>query len=586
MLIIHKIQPPVCHCSPVVYNDTMKGFVSIIFTIFLSLFFIATVFFVQADELDDINKQLDELNKSLSSSKVATALNEQELAKLNSQLDAIKSQVVQIETDIKKKELDIRAGDNKLKEQKKLLDQRIASLYKNRGKQQDALLQLLVTDNLSIFLKQFTYQQTLLDSDRRSIVRVVFLVKDLEERKLALEEEKERLIPIKEAVAKQSDFLYGEVASAKEYEGHLQQQIVQLSAKQQEILSQRLASLNLPQSLGAGPLICTDDRNRNPGFGNAIAFFTFGIPHRIGMSQYGANGRANAGQSHEDILRAYFNNISFENRNARIKVQGFGEMDLEEYMLGIYEMPNSFHIEALKSQAVAARSYALAYTNNGANEICTTQSCQVYKGGNKGGTWEQAVKETAGKVMVADGQPITAWYASTAGGYTFTNDVVWGGSQRSWTKNLQDGAGPYNGFQDVISNAYDRDSPCMYAAQGWRDEYDKSAWLKSEEVADIVNTLLLVKKDSSTAENLYQTDKPNPAGKETWSAEKVRSELGSSAITTVNDISVSADFGSGRTSTVTINGISFGGSEFKDRFNLRAPANLQIVGPLFNVERR
>src|SRR3990167_8256990 len=117
------------------------------------------------------------------------------------------------------------------------------------------------------------------------------------------------------------------------------------------------------------------------------------------MSQYGANGRANAGQSHEDILRAYFNNISFENRNARIKVQGFGEMDLEEYMLGIYEMPNSFHIEALKSQAVAARSYALAYTNNGANEICTTQSCQVYKDSPKGGKWEEAVRATEGEVM-------------------------------------------------------------------------------------------------------------------------------------------------------------------------------------------
>ena len=110
----------------------MKRFASIIFTIFLALFIGATVFFVRADELDDINKQLDELNKSLSSSKAATAMNEQELAKLNSQLDSIKAQVAQIETDIKKKELDIRAGDERLKDQKALLDQRIASFYKNR----------------------------------------------------------------------------------------------------------------------------------------------------------------------------------------------------------------------------------------------------------------------------------------------------------------------------------------------------------------------------------------------------------------------------------------------------------------------
>ncbi|KKU34644.1 MAG: hypothetical protein UX50_C0015G0016, partial [Candidatus Beckwithbacteria bacterium GW2011_GWA1_46_30] len=37
---------------------------------------------------------------------------------------------------------------------------------------------------------------------------------------------------------------------------------------------------------------------------------------------------------------------------------------------------------------------------------------------------------------------------------------------------------------------------------------------------------------------------------------------------------------------VTVDGVAFTGSEFKDWFNLRAPANIQIVGPLYNVERR
>ena len=141
--------------------------------------------------------------------------------------------------------------------------------------------------------------------------------------------------------------------------------------------------------------------------------------------------------------------------------------------------------------------------------------------------------------------------------------------------------------------AYDKESPWFYCDWGARPEYNKTAWLKTDEVADIVNTLLLVKRDSGTAENLYQTDKSNPAGKETWSADKVKSELrnrGGSAYNSVSDISVSADFGSGKSSTVNVNGDagsnSFSASEFKDRFNLRAPANLQIVGPLFNVEKK
>ncbi len=558
----------------------MKRFVLIVFGIFLTLFIGATIFFVKADELDDINKQLDELNKSLSSSKAATALNEQELAKLNSQLDAIKAQVAQIETDIKKKELDIRAGDAKLKEQKELLDQRIASFYKNRGKQQDALLQLLVTDSLSIFLKQFTYQQTLLDSDRRTIVRIVLLVRDLEEKKQELENEKEKLIPIKEAVAKQSDFLSGEVASAKEYEGQLQQQIVQLSAKQQEILSQRLAGLNIPRSAGTSVRGCSDDRGVDPGFSSAIAFFTYGAPHRNGLNQYGAFGRAKAGQNEEQMLSEYYPGMNLKkdyDQNAQVNVDGHGTFTIEDYVKRIYEVPNDWGdqggMAALKAQAVAARTYALNKMQR-IGSICTTEACQVFKPEPKGGNWEQAVNATAGWVLMDGGGPGFTEYASTHGGYILNIGKF-------------DGSGGNPGsFSELNERAYDKESPWFYCDWGARPEYNKTAWLKSEEVADIVNTLLLVKRDSSTAENLYQTDKSNPAGKETWSAERVRSELGGSALTGIGDISVSADFGSGKTTTVTVNGISFSGSEFKDRFNLRAPANLQIVGPLFNVERR
>ena len=570
-----------CHHFPVGYNDSMKRFATIIFSIFFISFIGATVFFVRADELDDINKQLDELNKSLSSSKAATALNEQELAKLNSQLDAIKVQVAQIETDIKKKELDIRVGDERLKDQKELLDKRIASFYKNRGKQQDALLQLLVTDSLTIFLKQFAYQQTLLDGDRRTIVRIVLLVRDLEEKKKTLEVEKEKLIPIKEAIAKQSDFLSGEVAKSKEYEGQLQQQIVQLTARQQQILAERLASLNIPRSAGTSVRGCTDDRSVDPGFSSAIAFFTYGAPHRNGLNQYGAWGRAKyKAQNEEQILSEYYPGMQLKkdyDQGIQIRTDTGWSGSIEDYVKRIYEVPDSWtdnNLAVLKAQAVAARTYALRSTSNGANTICTTEACQVFKPEPKGGNWEQAVNATAGWVLMDGGGPGFTQYASTHGGYILNLGKFDG-----------DGGNP-GSFSELNERAFDKDSPWFYCDWGSRPEYNKTAWLKSEEVADIVNTLLLVKRDSSTAENLYQTDKPNPAGKETWSAERVRSELGSSAITTINDISVSADFGSGKTSTITINGISFSGSEFKDRFNLRAPANLQIVGPLFNVERR
>ncbi|MEK7533389.1 MAG: SpoIID/LytB domain-containing protein, partial [Patescibacteria group bacterium] len=306
-------------------------------------------------------------------------------------------------------------------------------------------------------------------------------------------------------------------------------------------------------------------------------------------------GRADDNKTHEDILKAYFSNISFENRsNVDIDVQGYRKMPLETYLLGIYEMPESWPIEALKSQAIAARSYVLSYTDNGAKSICTTQSCQVYKEPHKSGAWKKAVEETAGKVMVSEGQVVTAWYSSTDGGYTFQNNDVWGGSQRSWTRRLRDTTGDISSFSDLLSRGYDRESPCFYAAQGFRSQYGKSAWLKSEEVADIVNVIALARKDSGTKEHLYQPDKPNPAGTDTWDRDKVKAELKSRGGTPFNSVSnVSAsgvDWGVGRTTGVTVTGdagpVTFEGSEFKDFFNLRAPANIQIVGPLFTIERK
>jgi len=195
--------------------------------------------------------------------------------------------------------------------------------------------------------------------------------------------------------------------------------------------------------------------------------------------------------------------------------------------------------------------------------------------------------------MVSGGQPVTAWYSSTDGGYTFFNSDVWGGSQRPWTKRLQDTSGNVGSFGELNERAYDKESPCFYSAQGWRSQYANSAWLKSAEVADIVNSLMLAKADSGAADHLYQTDKPHPYGGEVWNEDKVKTELRSRNLTpynNINSVSISADFGSGTTTTVSVSGDagsqSFSGSEFKNYFNLRAPANIQIVGPLYNVERK
>ena len=345
---------------------------------------------------------------------------------------------------------------------------------------------------------------------------------------------------------------------------------------------------------------CDSDltNGRDPGFSPRFAFFTYGVPNRVGLNQYGAYGRAKAGQSEEEILRAYYNfdNLGNVDTGITIRVEGVGDYSLEEYVKRVYEVPDSWGNDgfaALKAQAIAARSYALAYTKNGQGSICATEQCQVVRAEPKGGNWERAVNETNGKAMIKNGLPIKAWYSSTHGGYIFsTGDIGW--SATDWTKRAIDSSSGYNNFTDLNNNAYDRESPWFYCDWGSRPEYNKTAWLKTEELADIVNVVLLARLLSNDEkEHLYQTDKPNPAGKETWNREKVKTELrnrGSQFFNSINEGSVNADFSYGRTTAVSFSGdggsVTIDAMEFKNWFNLRAPANIQIVGPLFNVEKR
>ena len=543
--------------------------------------------------IEDLQNQIDQLTKAREQSEAATKPLESELVKLNNQLKNIQTGIDKAKADLKTLELSITEREKEFGQNYALLAERAASFYK-ASRQNSSLMILFSNGPSAATMRDLFYRKVATDRDKNAIAEISANLIQLEADKKKAQDDKAKLDTLQAQVDKEAQFFAKEISGAKAYQKKLSQQIASLTQRQQEIIGQRQAGLNLPTSLGAGPLYCTDDRNRDPGFSPGFAFFTYGIPHRVGLNQYGAYGRAKAGQGYEDILRAYFDGIRFEGGkdSIRIKVSGYGEMNIEDYLLGIYEMPGDWPSEALKAQVVAARSYALAYTNNGANEICTTQACQVYKGGNKGGAWEQAVKDTKGKIMMNGGDVVKAWYSSTDGGYTFSSGDVWG-TARAWTKHTRDTSGDVASFDQLKDKAYDKDSPCFYSAQGWRDQYNKSAWLKADEVADIVNSLMLAKADSGAADHLYQTDKPNPFGGEVWNQDRVKSELRSHSITPYNNVSnvtVSADFGGGKTTGVTVSGDggtqTFSGDEFKNYFNLRAPANIQIVGPLYNVEKR
>ena len=112
----------------------------------------------------------------------------------------------------------------------------------------------------------------------------------------------------------------------------------------------------------------------------------------------------------------------------------------EEYLLGIREVPFAWPDEALKTQAIAARTY-LAFTLAGGRsatgrehgyDICASTACQVYVGvaglsSFDGVRWQQAVAATAGEILLYDGRPAQALYSSTAGSRTRESEDIFPG---------------------------------------------------------------------------------------------------------------------------------------------------------------
>lgn len=101
-------------------------------------------------------------------------------------------------------------------------------------------------------------------------------------------------------------------------------------------------------------------------------------------------------------------------------------IDVEEYLAGVLfrEMPASFSREALKSQAVAARTYAVFVMNSAGVLMADTRS-QVYGGETAASSRSrEIVAETAGEILTFQGEVIQAFFSSTCGGMTVRADDV------------------------------------------------------------------------------------------------------------------------------------------------------------------
>ncbi len=130
-------------------------------------------------------------------------------------------------------------------------------------------------------------------------------------------------------------------------------------------------------------------------------------------------------------------------------------LPMEKYLMGVvpYEIGPDSPIEAMCAQAVAARSEAFValVTRKYAgkhHDICSDVNCQVFRGNERRSTGsDEAVTRTCGTVLLFEGQPVSAFYASNCGGHSEDIRNVWGDRSQEksyWNSTGFDGKGMSN----------------------------------------------------------------------------------------------------------------------------------------------
>lgn len=140
------------------------------------------------------------------------------------------------------------------------------------------------------------------------------------------------------------------------------------------------------------------------------------------------------------------------------KTNSIEEIPLDEYLYGVVsaEMPVDFDIEALKAQAIVARTYTLYkilenQSKHGEAHICDDSSCcqawitkedrlARWDENKREENWNKivlAVNSTKGRIITYNGKPINAFFHSNSGGATEAPVNVWGGSGYPYLQSVQ-----------------------------------------------------------------------------------------------------------------------------------------------------
>ncbi len=537
-----------------------------------------------------IQKQIDELTVILNT-------NKGEAGVIQAKLKSIQSQISTATTKLKATEASIKDRSEKVSTQYIILSAKIREMYM-RLRSQPLWISLFSSMNMGEVRRELAYRQDSNETDKQMIVSLVSEIGTLEADKKKLEIQKAQLAKLQVDLDKQNATYQATIKN-------LSSKIASLTAQQQAIVSARSGSY----ITGVGSVPVSGDYDATiAGFkekapSGSFAVFTFGaFTHRNGMSQYGAKARAEEGQNYKTILKEYYGKEPVQkDTGGDISVRGNGALNFEEkYLYGIAEMPDTWHKEALKAQAVAARTFAYKNYKTQNKEICTDESCQAFslsKANNPPQAWKDAVQETKGMIL----EDISTQYSAISGGYLNTSgwDTTDKSGGENWTSRAWESKANSPWFYKAWYREVKTSGTGRYSDSN--SDCGRKPWLSQEEMSDILNTYL-VRKDNSkgadlsrllpiTLNNCYLYKDGKRITGNPYSLDELKS-VTNSPVATISNVTTRNN-NNGQTTEVIFEtnrgSVSMSGSEFKEVFNIRAPGYLAIHQSSFtfiNIERK
>lgn len=189
-----------------------------------------------------------------------------------------------------------------------------------------------------------------------------------------------------------------------------------------------------------------------------------------------------------DDVRTWFSGFKYRGGFTYQRISGgnitvVNVVELEDYVKGVvpYEMGRSWPLEALKAQAICARSYVLTKLNSHSSlgfDVCNSDHCQVYNGVGSLRTdygptevSDQAVDETAGEVLWYKNTVAETYFSSSHGGASENAQYIWGSDTVNTYPYL---CGVIDPYEQTVDNV-NQNSPwtVTYTAAGLETQLQK-----------------------------------------------------------------------------------------------------------------